>query len=433
MKKTNTKEHAKDTAREIEELKSSEYFQTMTGAEKDRAIANHEREMRARKYTRPLWKNFFRTMPYESFVADTLFDKRDSGEDTAPIHKDDHPLVSGYGAPGLMAINAGFYCEGEDHLLNVLDKMGTWLSCELLDGEPKSAANLTPKHYALLELDNALNELVFCIEKHMYSHRTVGAAIQFGALMMRLGVVFPDTGNADVLKSIEQMREQISAALETHKKSELMQGPADDFIFRQDGGPGGFWTIRYDGTDLPHVPASKGMMQIHRLLSKRMDPVPARELYHIPNHVHPDALKNNSEALADTHGTEWSREYVYDDPGAARKAMQGRLDDIEAELAEQSTPAAGRSPAEVLETRDELRVEQAKLTKAIREISATIRTGGPQLARDDKRTAVKGTIDRAITMIGKTTRCDELARHLANMIETGTTCIYKGDHDWLTE
>jgi hypothetical protein len=175
------------------------------------------------------------------------------------------------------------------------------------------------------------------------------------------------------------------------------------------------------------------MMQIHRLLSKRMVPVPARELYHIPNHVHPDALKDNSEALADTHGTEWSREYVYDDPGAARKAMQGRLDDIEAELAEQSTPAAGRSPAEVLETRDELRVEQAKLTKAIREISATIRTGGPQLARDDKRTAVKGTIDRAITMIGKTTRCDELARHLANMIETGTTCIYKGDHDWLTE
>ncbi len=215
------------------------------------------------------------------------------------------------------------------------------------------------------------------------------------------------------------------------EKSELMQGPADDFIFRQDGGPGGFWTIRYDGTDLPHVPASKGMMQIHRLLSKRMDPVPARELYYIPNHVHPDALKDNSEALADTHGTEWSREYVYDDPGAARKAMQGRLDDIEAELAEQSTPVV--SPDVVLETRDELRVEQAKLTKAIREISATIRTGGPQLARDDKRTAVKGTIDRAITMIGKTTRCDELARHLANMIETGTTCIYKGDHDWLTE
>ena len=245
--------------------------------------------------------------------------------------------------------------------------------------------------------------------------------------------VYQATPNADVLKSIEQMREQISAALETHKKSELMQGPADDFIFRQDGGPGGFWTIRYDGTDLPHVPASKGMMQIHRLLSKRMDPVPARELYHIPNHVHPDALNDNSEALADTHGTEWSREYVYDDPGAARKAMQGRLDDIEAELAEQSTPSVAKSPAQVLETRDELRVEQAKLTKAIREISATIRTGGPQLARDDKRTAVKGTIDRAITMIGKTTRCDELARHLANMIETGTTCIYKGDHDWLTE
>lgn len=424
MKKTNTKEHAKDTAREIEELKSSEYFQTTTGAEKDRAIANHEREVRARKYTRPLWTNFFRTMPHESFVADTLFEQSDSGEDTAPIHKDDHPLVSGYGAPGLMAINAGFYCEGEDHLLNVLHKMGTWLSCELLDDDPKSAANLTPKHYALLELDNALNELVFCIEKHMYSHRTVGAAIQFGALMMRLGVVFPDTGNADVLKSIEQMREQISAALETHKKSELMQGPADDFIFRQDGGPGGYWTIRYDGMDLPHVPASKGMVQIHRLLSKRMDPVPARDLHYISEHVHPDAIKDNSGALADTHGTEWSREFVYADPGAARKAMQGRLADIDAEMAEPSTP---------LETRDELQVEQAKLTKAIREIGATMKIGGPQVARDDKRTAVKGTIDRAIAMIGKTTRCDELARHLTNMIETGTTCIYKGDHDWLTE
>ena len=199
---------------------------------------------------------------------------------------------------------------------------------------------------------------------------------------------------------------------------------ADDFIFRQDGGPGGFWEIRFDGTDLPHVPASKGMVQIHRLLSKRMDPVPARDLHYISEHVHPDAIKDNSGALADTHGTEWSREPVFSNPGAARKAMQGRLDDIEAEMAEPSTP---------LETRDELQVEQAKLTKAIREISATIQTGGPQLARDDKRTAVKGTIDRAIAMIGKTTRCDELARHLTNMIETGTTCIYKGDHVWLTE
>lgn len=198
----------------------------------------------------------------------------------------------------------------------------------------------------------------------------------------------------------------------------------DDFIFRQDGGPGGFWNIRYDGTDLPHVPASKGMVQIHRLLSKRMDPVPARDLHYISEHVHPDAIKDNSGALADTHGTEWSREFVYADPGAARKAMQGRLADIDAEMAEPSTP---------LETRDELQVEQAKLTKAIREIGATMKIGGPQVARDDKRTAVKGTIDRAIAMIGKTTRCDELARHLTNMIETGTTCIYKGDHDWLTE
>lgn len=198
----------------------------------------------------------------------------------------------------------------------------------------------------------------------------------------------------------------------------------DDFIFRRDGGLGGYWTIRYDGMDLPHVPASKGMVQIHRLLSKRMDPVPARDLHYISEHVHPDAIKDNSGALADTHGTEWSREFVYADPGAARKAMQGRLADIDAEMAEPSTP---------LETRDELQVEQAKLTKAIREIGATMKIGGPQVARDDKRTAVKGTIDRAIAMIGKTTRCDELARHLTNMIETGTTCIYKGDHDWLTE
>ena len=94
---------------------------------------------------------------------------------------------------------------------------------------------------------------------------------------------------------------------------------ADDFIFRQDGGPGAYWTIRYDGTDLPHVPASKGMMQIHRLLSKRMDPVPARELYHISEHVHPDAIKDNSGALADTHGTEWSREFEYANPSKARK------------------------------------------------------------------------------------------------------------------
>ena len=86
-----------------------------------------------------------------------------------------------------------------------------------------------------------------------------------------------------------------------------------------------------------------------------------------------------------------------------------------------------------LEDRERLEDEQDQLTKKIRAINATIQTGGPQLARDDKRTAVKGTIDRAIAMIGKTTRCDELARHLANMIETGTTCIYKGDHDWLTE
>lgn len=424
MKNKKTNEHGEDAAREIEELKNGEFFQGMTGAEQERAIADYEREVRARKYTRPLWKNFFRTMPHESFVADTLCEMRDSGEDTATIQKGDHPLVSGYGAPGLMAINAGNFCEGQDHLLRRLEVIGTWLACAMLDGDPKTADDLTPKQFALLELDNLLGELNQSVERQYYSHRTVGAAMQLGALLMRLGIVFPEDGDDSVLKAIEEMREEIADKLKIHKQKESAKGPDDDFIFRQDGGPGAYWTIRYDGTDLPHVPASKGMMQIHRLLSKRMDPVPARELYYISEHVHPDAIKDNSGALADTHETELSWEYVYHDPGAARKAMQGRLDDIEAELAEQST---------TLETRDKLQVEQSKLTKAIKEINATIKMGGPQLPRKDKRTAVKGTIDRAIAMIGQTTCCDDLALHLSNMIDTGTTCIYKGDHDWLTE
>lgn len=265
------------------------------------------------------------------------------------------------------------------------------------------------------------------VQRHVavvIGNRNAEAARKIASERDRMAAVNMDSVLSAISGKIEQMREQISAALETHKKSELMQGPADDFIFRQDGGPGGFWTIRYDGTDLPHVPASKGMMQIHRLLSKRMDPVPARELYHIPNHVHPDAIKDNSEALADTHGTEWSREFEYANPSKARKVYLDRLVEIADELKE---------PMTSLKDRERLEDEQDQLTKKIRAINATIQTGGPQLARDDKRTAVKGTIDRAITMIGKTTRCDELARHLANMIETGTTCIYKGDHDWLTE
>lgn len=424
MKKTNTKEHAKDTAREIEELKSSEYFQTMTGAEKDRAIANHEREMRARKYTRPLWKSFFRTMPHKSFVADTLFDKRDSGEDTAPIHKDDHPLVSGYGAPGLMAINAGFYCEGEDHLLNVLDKMGTWLSCELLDGEPKSAANLTPKHYALLELDNALNELVFCIEKHMYSHRTVGAAIQFGALMMRLGVVFPDTGNADVLKSIEQMREQISAALETHKKSELMQGPADDFIFRQDGD---VWRIRYDGRDLNAVRDSDGMTYIRTLLSNKL-PVHFANLYREAHPAPPEALANphaaEAGAIAAAHGTGGKIQHVYD--ADYLKQMRDRVADIESRL---TNPELSNKQQEHLE--DELE----KLTAILKQHSATRHAGGITAFKKVKgsctRQAIAHAIKTAIERIVKVNPQDkELAKHLKHGFKYGTEPHYIGGLTW---
>ena len=208
MKTKKTKKPEFDPAKEIAEFKCSGIFQTLTAAEQDRAIQeiNQYAKAREREFARPLWKNFFADehSAREMFVFEGIWLNAQTGRDKTKIQDGDHPLVSGYGIPGSLALAAAFD-EGEDKLECTLGDIDRYFLAEMAAGNPQTAADLTPKQIAILELEQELLFLKEHIRRGFYNSGTVSTALTFGAALMRLAIVFPDGNHTVLLNMIAEL------------------------------------------------------------------------------------------------------------------------------------------------------------------------------------------------------------------------------------
>lgn len=108
----------------------------------------------------------------------------------------EHPLLSGFEEPGTI-IQSSMMEEGLDHVEHVLDRIREGFEAEMKAGSIKPS-----KQSAILNLDEIYWDLKHSFRSGLFTHRTVGAALSFGAGVMRLAMKEPNGIFADNLKDI---------------------------------------------------------------------------------------------------------------------------------------------------------------------------------------------------------------------------------------
>lgn len=211
MKQTK-KTNPKTVDKEIAEFTASDFFKTLTVAEQERAVQEIRRhwEVRNRNLKRPLWSNWFPNIEKTSelFVLEDVWLNARTRQPTEKTNDGNNPLLGGYGDVGALAL-AIHRDYGQKHLEQMLDDVAFYFKREICAGDPKTAADLTPKQIAILELDDLLENIRNYISRGIWGHETVSCALSFGAALMRLSIVFPD-GNQDALfRSIKELPKRI--------------------------------------------------------------------------------------------------------------------------------------------------------------------------------------------------------------------------------
>ncbi len=131
---------------------------------------------------------------------------------------ENHPLLTGFEAMGIL-IQSAMMEEAADHLENVLDRIRDGLEAEM------KRERITPeKQSAILILDNVYWELKHSFRSGVFTHRTVGGALAFGAGVMRLAMQEPNGEIAQALRDLtEAMRREHGQHAETLGRVESTQ------------------------------------------------------------------------------------------------------------------------------------------------------------------------------------------------------------------
>ncbi len=196
------------------------------------------------------------------------------------------------------------------------------------------------------------------------------------------------------LIALEQRCAQLEAAPTGADEDHV--GPATS-VFRREGQ---FWTLSYRGRTI-RMKDAKGLHDLARLLAQPDQEVHVLDLIAAPGRV-PAGRGGDLGELLDAR---------------ARAEYRRRLAELESELAEAESHA------------DLTRAERARDERAFiaGELSAALGVGGrPRRSGDPVERARKAVTGRIRLTIG---RIDgehaELARHLANSVQTGTYCVYR--------
>lgn len=208
-----------------------------------------------------------------------------------------------------------------------------------------------------------------------------------------------------------------SETTELHKR----RAPKEGNVFRRTGD---YWEIVYDGSALSPVRHLLGMTYIQTLISHADEDISARDLYEKAHPPPPESLSHVSVPSDGSQSISDGGQRLIDEK--ALKALRERDADIKAKLASDDVS---------ITMKEELTDELAKIDKYLMSARVSSPTGGATFARAEQkepRQAVCKAIDTALDSIGRAEDGLDLARHLRNAIQKGTTLRYIGSTTWST-
>lgn len=192
---------------------------------------------------------------------------------------------------------------------------------------------------------------------------------------------------------------------------------APPFCFRPNGH---YWQVVYEGRSLGNITDTKGIQDIHKLLSRPHEPIEAATLYGPPpppdsnSPYNPEEMQIEGACRQTTHDLRTRRELLH-----RKSQIETRLHELENMM---------NTPGESLDAREEHEKTTEEMRQIDEELSMPAKATFEPPAIKRARQAVCKRINAAIDSLND----PQLRKHLHGKIEKGRTCVYRGSPQWAT-
>ena len=141
--------------------------------------------------------------PGRENTLESVFDLADAGAPGAKHGNKASPMETGYGPIGAVALSSCIDWD-KDALTRTLDEIEKYLNAELESGEPETVDDITPRQWAVIELEPFMEDIRNAIGNIETDICNITTAIAFGAAIMRLAMQEPDSELCKWISNKEQ-------------------------------------------------------------------------------------------------------------------------------------------------------------------------------------------------------------------------------------